>query len=40
MIREGSDVSQWRYIETKVNPADDASRGLQVNNVGCRGRAV
>ena len=31
VIREASDVSQWRYIETKVNPADDASRGLEVN---------
>ncbi len=28
VIRDGSDVSQWRYIPTKLNPADHASRGL------------
>ena len=28
MVRDGSDPSQWRHVETKVNPADDASRGL------------
>ena len=27
-IREVSDVKQWRYINTKDNPADFASRGL------------
>ena len=32
LIRENSDVSQWRYIETKKNPADDASRGLSPCN--------
>ena len=31
VIRESSDVSQWRYIDTNTNPADDASRGLQIN---------
>ena len=27
-IRSLSDPSQWKYVETKENPADDASRGL------------
>ena len=28
IIRENSDVNQWRYIETKKNPADHTSCGL------------
>ena len=32
IIRSASEVSQWRYIGTKLNPADDASRGLHVDN--------
>ena len=28
MIRDGSEPSQWRHVETKLNPSDDASRGL------------
>jgi len=28
MIRNLSDPSQWRYVDKKENPADDASRGL------------
>ncbi|KAK3752530.1 hypothetical protein QZH41_005142 [Actinostola sp. cb2023] len=27
-IRDLTDVGQWRYVDTKENPADDASRGL------------
>ena len=27
-IQEKSSVKQWRYVVTKSNPADDASRGL------------
>ncbi|XP_044182196.1 uncharacterized protein LOC122963003 [Acropora millepora] len=27
-IRNLSDPSQWKYVDTKENPADDASRGL------------
>ena len=30
VIHDGSDPSQWRYVNTKDNPADDASRGLTV----------
>lgn len=32
-IREASDISQWRYIPTAQNPADDASRGLRVEHL-------
>ena len=28
LVRENSDVNQWRYIETKKHPADHTSRGL------------
>ncbi|XP_070578831.1 uncharacterized protein [Ptychodera flava] len=31
IIREGSDSKQWKYVDTKSNPADDASRGLTVD---------
>lgn len=27
-IREATQVSQWRYIDTRRNPADDCSRGV------------
>ena len=30
-IHEGSNVSQWRYVPSKMNPADDASRRLDAN---------
>ncbi|KAK0134727.1 hypothetical protein N1851_029616 [Merluccius polli] len=29
-IRENSSVQQWKFIESKHNPADEASRGLSV----------
>lgn len=32
-IRETTEVSQWRYINTKENPADLASRGLKVDDL-------
>ena len=32
-IREQSLPTQWKYVETKLNPADDASRGLEVDAV-------
>ena len=28
LIKDGSQISQWRYIETKANPADASSRGV------------
>ena len=33
IIREGSMSSQWRYVDSKSNPADDASRGMSVNDL-------
>ncbi|XP_072768487.1 uncharacterized protein [Nerophis lumbriciformis] len=27
-VRDATDISQWRYVSTKENPADAASRGL------------
>ena len=30
IIRDSSDPSQWRYISTEQNPADDCSRGMPV----------
>ena len=30
-IRENSKLSQWRYVPSKQNPADDASRGLKLS---------
>ena len=32
-IRERSDKSQWKYVPTKENPADLASRGLSVHEL-------
>ena len=32
-IRKASFPSQWNYVDTKSNPADDASRGLQVEEL-------
>ena len=30
-IHKDSNVSQWRYVPSKVNPADDGLRGLDEN---------
>jgi hypothetical protein len=32
LIRERSSPSQWKYVESKKNPADCASRGLSVGS--------
>ena len=32
IIHDGSEHCQWRYINTMLNPADDASRGLSVES--------
>ena len=32
-IRDATNVSQWRYVSTKDNPADDASRGRKVDDL-------
>lgn len=32
-IREQSSPCQWKYVETKLNPADDASRGMTIEAI-------
>ncbi len=32
-IRESTSPDQWRYVESKENPADDASRGLRAQEL-------
>ncbi|XP_038060160.1 uncharacterized protein LOC119731170 [Patiria miniata] len=32
-IHDGSTASQWRYVNTQQNPADDASRGLDAQSM-------
>lgn len=32
-IRRATDVSQWRYIQTTQNPADEASRGVTMDDL-------
>ena len=32
MIQENSNVKQWKYVPSKENPADDASRGMNFKN--------
>jgi hypothetical protein len=31
-IRDRTDVNQWKYVDTKENPADDASRGMEIHS--------
>ncbi|XP_022777858.1 uncharacterized protein LOC111319323 [Stylophora pistillata] len=31
LIQDATSVDQWKYVESKLNPADDASRGLSPN---------
>jgi Pao retrotransposon peptidase/Family of unknown function (DUF5641) len=33
LIRETSQVESWRYVNTLDNPADDASRGIEMVNI-------
>ena len=33
MIKEASDPSQWFYVNSKENPADYSSRGVEANDV-------
>ena len=32
MIQEYNNVEQWKYVPSKVNPADDTSRGMNFKN--------
>ena len=32
LIQENSDVNQWMYVDSRSNPADDASRGISPSN--------
>ena len=38
VIADGSDAASWMYVDTRHNPADDATRGLNVKDLvnGCR----
>ena len=33
MIRDATNPDQWKYVESKLNPADDASRGFKGNEL-------
>lgn len=33
IIHDGSQPTQWRYVDSNSNPADDASRGLQAKDM-------
>ncbi|XP_046560324.1 uncharacterized protein LOC124269353 [Haliotis rubra] len=33
VIHEGSTADDWRYVESKLNPGDDASRGLNADEM-------
>ena len=39
-IRDATKVSQWKYVNTKDNPADDASRGMKVEDLLTRSRWI
>ena len=32
-IHDASDVSQWRYVDSKYNPSDDGSRGMKAQEL-------
>ena len=38
LIHEGSTPSQWRYVDSSSNPADDAPRGLNADEMISKGR--
>ncbi|XP_032387795.1 uncharacterized protein LOC116699370 [Etheostoma spectabile] len=40
VIREATDVDQWKYVGSKVNPAEEASRGLRAKEFLLSGKWV
>ena len=32
VIRDLTEVNQWKYVDTKENPADDASHAMEIHN--------
>ena len=40
VIREATDVDQWKYVGTKDNPADEASRGLRAEEFLTHGKWI
>ena len=40
LIQEATNPEQWRYINTKLNPADHASRGMKIANFGMVTRTI
>lgn len=40
VIRESTDVEQWKYVGSKVNPADEASRGLRAEEFLTHGKWI
>ena len=33
VIKDGSDLSQWNYVQTKINSANDVSGGIPVKEL-------
>ncbi len=33
VIRDHSEIKEWKYVDTKHNPADDASHGLRASEI-------
>ena len=33
LIQDNSNTNQWHYVDTKSNPDNDASKGMDVTNV-------
>jgi len=38
LIHDGSEPSQWKHVPSELNPADDASRGLRMDELLSNGR--
>lgn len=39
-IRNETDPEQWKYVPSKENPADDASRGIEIEDFNCKHRWI